>query len=119
MGVVVVIVFAERLYVLCSVRPLMFTDSTICDTERASDGFERVTSRLEVTVEVSPLGIRTVPEEIGASIPNRGSGPSVIVVVVPSGPVVEVVKPSLRWVVVVSAAGSVTLMVSLVPDADV
>src|SRR5438132_10334421 len=27
----------------------MFTDSTICDTDRVSDGFERVTARLEVT----------------------------------------------------------------------
>src|SRR6266478_3914068 len=83
MGVVVVIVFAERLYVLWSVRPLMFTDSTICDTDRASDGLERVTARLEVIVEVSPLGMRTVSEEIGASIPNRGSGPSVMVSLVP------------------------------------
>src|SRR5207245_9824124 len=85
-------------------------------------GMERFRSgpaRRATVVEGSPLVMRAVPGEIGASIPNRRSSPSVIVVGVPSGSVVEVVKPSLRWVVVVSAAGSVTVMVSLVPDADV
>src|SRR4051794_37961928 len=81
----------------------------------------RVTERVVVSVDLNPPGVATVRDlTIGASIPKRGSGPSVNVETVPSGSV-TVRVPSVPITVTVVPSGSPqpqkTVFVRLSPPA--
>lgn len=70
---------------------------------RGSLGFDKVTERDEVKVEVKAKGVWTVRLlRIGACIPKRGSGPCTCVVLVPSGAVMVRLPLDVTKVVVSS-----------------
>src|SRR5712691_5936501 len=101
-GVVVVIVLALCVNVLVYVRPLITSTFVWLVRLKGSVGFDSAAVRVVVSVEVRLLGSRTDRlDRIGACMPKRGSGPSIVVVTVPSGPV-TVVVPSCPINVVVS-----------------
>jgi len=76
--------------VFLDVLPFTVTCSMSDVRLSGSFGFERLTVRDRVSVRVRPEGVRIVVVAIGAWIPNRGSGDSVLVTEVPSGCVTEV-----------------------------
>src|ERR1019366_5646378 len=67
----------------------------------------KVTVRVVDGVDESPEGVVVVTEGIGDSIPNRGSGESVSVVVVPSGIVVVDTPLAPNWNAACVPSGSV------------
>ena len=71
-------------------------------------GFDRLTPRVVVSVEVSPSGVCTNRlMSNGACMPHRGSGPCTGVVTVPSGAVMVVVLFAPKRDVVTSPVGAV------------
>ena len=108
-GEVTVDVPATALKSVVHVLPLTFVCQVSVWSVNGFAGSARVMARVLELVRVTPAGVRMVDAAtIGACMPNRGSGPVVMLVTVPSCWVV-LTDPSLaRTVVVLSPAGSVS-----------
>src|SRR5271154_4832153 len=94
-GLVVVHVDALALKRRVQVLPLRF----VCSVKVARLEPESVTDRVVVCVEVMPEGVFVVTVGTGENIakPARGSGSSLVVVVVPSGTVTVVTELGVNW----------------------
>src|ERR1019366_4337454 len=102
-GLVVVHVWEAASKTFVQVLPLIF----FCSDRVARLVPVKVTVRVVDCVDESPEGVVVVTEGIGDSIPNRGSGESVSVVVVPSGVVVVDTPLAPNWNEACLPSGSV------------
>ena len=98
-------------YVMSSVPPACVVCSVSWSIANGSPGWVSDTSALRVTVRFRPEGVFvTTWAAIGARMPQRGSGPDVAVVTVPSAPVIVVTPSAPKSVCVTAPDGSVTVV---------
>jgi hypothetical protein len=109
------------LYDLCEVRPFTVADSISEVKLRGSCGLDRVTLRERNSLRVNPDGVVIAVLDVYADwMPKRGSASPAVVIIVPSGYVIEPEWSAFRRCVVVrpSAPCVTRVWASLFLDCD-